>query len=125
MFIYTGDSAGKQDDNVIWSPGEVADAVDDDIDDGRPPPAYEFTYKQAVQTTDVYLGLDPMGKDPTSTSCEDLVLTVTLPEASSVQDVDVDLKPTWVIVRTGVQCASYIYLRAATSTTVKGECLSR
>ena len=46
-----------------------------------------------------------MGKDPTSTSCEDLILQVTLPEATSVADVDVDLKPTRIIVRTGVQCA--------------------
>jgi dynein assembly factor 6, axonemal len=75
------------------------------VDDDRPSPEYEFAYKQAVQTTDAFLGMDPLGKDPTSTSCEDLLLHVTLPEAASAADVDVDLKPTWVVVRTHAQCA--------------------
>jgi dynein assembly factor 6, axonemal len=94
--------AGGGDPNAIWAPDELQDAIEDDLEDGRPAPKYDFVYKQAVQTTDTFLGMDPMGKDPTSTSCEDLVLNVTLPEASSAADVDVDLKPTWIIVRTGV-----------------------
>lgn len=84
---------------------EVANVMPDDVNDGRITPEYDFVYKQAVETTDTYLGMDPMGKDPTSTSCEDVVLCITLPEADSAADIDVDLKPTWIIVRTATQCA--------------------
>lgn len=97
---------GRKDPNEIWASDELQEDGQDDVDDGRRAPEYEFAYKQAVQTTDAFLGMDPMGKDPTSTSCEDLVLHVTLPEASSAAEVDVDLKPTRVTVRTNVQCAS-------------------
>lgn len=43
---------------------------------------YEFRYKQAVESTDMFLGMS--GKDESSTSCEDLVVRITLPEVSSI-----------------------------------------
>ena len=45
-------------------------------------PRYEFMYKQAVQSTDVFLGMS--GKDESSTSCEDMVLKISLPEVAAI-----------------------------------------
>jgi hypothetical protein len=46
---------------------------------------YTFLYKQAVGTADAYLGMS--GKDPSSTCCEDLVVRIALPKASSAAGV--------------------------------------
>lgn len=97
--------AGRADDNEIWAADDVVDAVEDDLDDGRPTPEFAFVYKQAVQTTDAFLGMDPMGKDPTSTSCEDLLLHVQLPGVSSVADIDLDLRGEAVTLSTRALCA--------------------
>lgn len=43
------------------------------------PCSYEFLYKQAVDTADNFLGMS--SKDPSSTSCEDLVVRIQLPGA--------------------------------------------
>lgn len=93
-----------EDPNAIWAADEVCDVLAYDADDGRKVPEYSFYYKQAVQTGDVYLGLDPMGKDPTSNSCEDLVLTVELPDATSASDIDVDLASSSITLLTSKQC---------------------
>ena len=97
--------ANGRDDNAIWTPDEVPNTVEDALEDDRPPPDYEFVYKQAVETTDTFLGMDPMGKDPTTTSCEDLVMRMHLPEAQSAAGIDLDLNPTWISIATPVQCA--------------------
>lgn len=41
----------------------------------------EFKYKQAVTTADNFLGMS--GKDPSTSSCEELVIAVQLPKAKS------------------------------------------
>jgi hypothetical protein len=105
LLLTDAPDAALPDPNDIWQPDEVIDAVEVETHDDLPVPEHSFTYKQAVGTTDTYLGLDPMGKDPTSTSCEDLVLQVKLPEATSAGDINVDLKSDWVIVRTTEQYA--------------------
>lgn len=76
--------------NEIWTEEEVDDGVEDDCDDGRTPPQYEFIYKQAVETTDAFLGMS--GKDASSACCEDLVLKVKLPDVEKATEIDVDLK---------------------------------
>ncbi len=109
-----------KDPKEIWDEDELMDAVEDDVDDGREVPVYEFLYKQAVQSTDVFLGMS--GKDESSTSCEDMVLRIELPGVSSasgarelssascltrlrmmmttlppiVSELDLDVKPTYV-----------------------------
>ncbi len=63
---------------------EAADAAEEaafDREDGRVVPAHEFLYKQAVGTSDAFLGLS--GKDPSSACCEELVVRIRLPEARS------------------------------------------
>jgi hypothetical protein len=49
---------------------------------------YEFMYKQAVESTDVFLGIG--GKDESSQSCEDLVVKVLLPEVTAISGEQCD-----------------------------------
>eukprot|EP00878_Enallax_costatus_P044787 GHUV01053533.1.p2 GENE.GHUV01053533.1~~GHUV01053533.1.p2 ORF type:complete len:138 (+),score=47.99 GHUV01053533.1:216-629(+) len=78
------------DKNDIWTVEEAECAgVDEDVDDGREVPGYEFKYKQAVTTADNFLGIS--GKDPGSHSCEELVVAVQLPDAASTADMELDV----------------------------------
>mmetsp|Transcript_14704 Transcript_14704/g.41387 ORF Transcript_14704/g.41387 Transcript_14704/m.41387 type:complete len:181 (+) Transcript_14704:107-649(+) len=88
------DAKPIKDPKEIWDPEEVEETVEDDIDDGRICPTYEFYYKQAVETQDAFLGMGD--KDPSSTQCEDIVLRIELPGTSSVKDLDLDVKPTYI-----------------------------
>ena len=97
--------AGRQHANEIWTSEELDAAEQADTNDHRPEPEFAFSYKQAVDTSDTFLGMDPMGKDPTTTSCEELVLTVNLPEVASADSIDLDLKPERVTVQTASRCA--------------------
>lgn len=45
------------------------------------PRRYEFLYKQAVGTSDNFLGISYVHKDASSASCEDLVVRIDLPGA--------------------------------------------
>ncbi|GBF98514.1 hypothetical protein Rsub_11505 [Raphidocelis subcapitata] len=69
---------------------EEAEAFD--RDDGREVPSAEFVYKQAVCTSDAFLGLS--GKDPSSACCEELVVRIHLPAAKSAAELDLDVRPT-------------------------------
>jgi len=90
-------SAGA-DTKAIWEDHEILDHVEaDDYDDGRECPPYDFLYKQAVATEDVYLGLS--GKDPSSTDCEDLVLKVELRGTQSMAELELDVEDTYVKIR--------------------------
>eukprot|EP00899_Mesostigma_viride_P014880 jgi/Mesvir1/23393/Mv21088-RA.1 len=86
----------------IWDADEVVDAFAaaelSRADDGRPEPQYEFIYRQAVGTEDAYLGMGM--KDPSSTSCETLVLKVDLPGAKSLKEIDLDVHKNHVHVST-------------------------
>ncbi|PNW80932.1 hypothetical protein CHLRE_07g335800v5 [Chlamydomonas reinhardtii] len=88
----------RHDPKEIWREDELLDpaaaAVDDDYDDGREVPNYEFLYKQAVDTADNFLGMS--GKDGSSTSCEDLVVRVELPGAAGAAELDLDVKDTYL-----------------------------
>ena len=83
-----------KDPKAIWDDDEVTDAADDDIDDGRQVPVYEFMYKQSVESTDMFLGMS--GKNESSTSCEDMVLRIELPGISGASELDLDVKPAYV-----------------------------
>jgi hypothetical protein len=63
---------------------------DDDVDDGRERPKYEFLYRQAVGTEDAYLGSND--KDPSSTCCEGMILRVEMPGTPSMADIDLDVQ---------------------------------
>lgn len=49
-------------------------------------------YKQAVETTDAFLGMS--GKDPSSTCCEELLVAVQMPDVASAAEMDLDVRPT-------------------------------
>ena len=64
--------------NEIWSD---KDFIEDNLkEDGRPKPKYEILYKQNVTTEDIYLGLSE--KDPSSNSCDQLIMKVYLPNTN-------------------------------------------
>lgn len=98
-------AAGGENENEIWGDQDATDMAGDPWDE-RVVPEYSFIYRQAVQTTDTYLGMDPIGKDPTSTSCEDLILEVHLPEVTRAADTDVDLQEQTIMLQTSVQCVA-------------------
>lgn len=85
---------GRKDPKEIWTEEELVDVVEDDFDDGRAVPSYEFLYKQSVETTDNFLGMS--GKDASSASCEELVVRIELPEAASAAEIDLDVKDTYL-----------------------------
>jgi len=81
-----------KDPKAIWDVDELEENIDidDDVDDGRERPKYEFLYRQAVGTEDAYLGSND--KDPSSTCCEGMILRVELPGTPSMADIDLDVQ---------------------------------
>jgi len=90
--------APRRDPKAIWDDDEVPEVVVDEVDDGRERPAHEFYVKQAVGTQDVFLGLSL--KDPSSMSCETLVVEVSLPGTASAQEIDLDVQENYLRVAT-------------------------
>ncbi|KAL6758325.1 pre-RNA processing PIH1/Nop17-domain-containing protein [Haematococcus lacustris] len=84
----------RKDPKAIWDLSEVGDLVEDDVDDGRAVPEYEFMYKQAVGSADVYLGMS--GKDESSGSCEDLVMKISLPTVNTMAELDLEVKSNYI-----------------------------
>ncbi|WIA13495.1 hypothetical protein OEZ85_007071 [Tetradesmus obliquus] len=79
--------------NDIWTAEEAScSGYDDDADDGREVPEFELRYKQAVTTSDNFLGMS--GKDPSSSCCEELLVVLQLPHASSAAELDLDVTAT-------------------------------
>ncbi|XP_055008080.1 protein PIH1D3 [Boleophthalmus pectinirostris] len=82
----------------IWSEEEVSEGSQfDDLNDQRPQPDYEVIMKQSVGTEDVFLGLSE--KDPSSMSCEALLVKIKLPD-TKLADVVLDVKETFLDLRT-------------------------
>uniref|UniRef100_A0A8C6UK41 PIH1 domain containing 3 n=1 Tax=Neogobius melanostomus TaxID=47308 RepID=A0A8C6UK41_9GOBI len=82
----------------IWTEEEVAEGSQfDDLDDARPQPEFEVIMKQSVGTEDIFLGLN--GKDPSSMSCEALLVKVKLPD-TKLADVVLDVRETFLDLRT-------------------------
>ena len=72
--------SGKQTDSKlqavtkdIWRDDEVAVNQHYEYDDPRPQPEYDVIFKQSVGTEDVFLGMGT--KNPTTASCENLVVS--------------------------------------------------
>mmetsp|Transcript_14062 Transcript_14062/g.17049 ORF Transcript_14062/g.17049 Transcript_14062/m.17049 type:complete len:191 (+) Transcript_14062:105-677(+) len=78
-----------KDPKAIWDEDEVLNSVEDDYDDGRPVPKYEWLHRQAVGTEDAYLGMSD--KDPSSTQCEEIVLRVFLPGTEKMSEITLDV----------------------------------
>lgn len=61
------------------------------VNDGRPAPRYETSYKQSIGTQDTFLGLGD--KTPLTSDCTHLVVKIHFPGAT-VKDINVDIKNT-------------------------------
>ena len=85
------------DEADIWDDDEV-DACAVAAYDSRERPEYTFLYKQKIGANDVYLGLD-YEKDPSSASCEELLLRVDMPKDASAQETHLDVKADSVDLR--------------------------
>ena len=83
---------------------QEATLLDDGIEgDSRKKPEYVLKYKQAISANDAFLGMS--GRDPSSMSCEELVITVQLPN-TKFKDVKLDVTRKELLVQTPTQCAS-------------------
>lgn len=81
-------SVGKAND--IWSVDEVPSEESlMAVNDGRPAPRYEMSYKQSIGTEDSFLGLGD--KTPLTQDCSHLVVKIHFP-GSTLKEVDVDVK---------------------------------
>lgn len=82
----------------IWSEEEIPEGGQgDDELDPRPAPEYEMIFKQAVTSEDMYLQMS--GRNPSSSSCEDLVIKIKLPD-TEYSDVNLDVTDTFLDCRT-------------------------
>lgn len=70
---------------------EQQQADDEELLDSRKQPEYNITYKQAVTTEDIYL---QMGlKTPATSSCEEMILDIQLPEETvGIDQMDLDVE---------------------------------
>ncbi|KAL0055722.1 hypothetical protein WJX82_003745 [Trebouxia sp. C0006] len=81
----------------IWEDDEILHQVTaGNSEDTRETPSFEFLYKQAVTSTEAFLGI--MDKDASSACCEDLDLRIDLPNANSLSELDLDLQPTKILL---------------------------
>ena len=83
----------------IWDADEVPVNGYGADNDPRKRPEYEILYKQAVTAEDMFIGLS--GRDPSSGSCEDLVVRITLPGTTGKQ-IELDVLPQFLDLRTPV-----------------------
>ncbi|XP_056266611.1 protein PIH1D3 isoform X1 [Pseudoliparis swirei] len=88
----------KKNDKDIWSQEEVAEGSQhDDLADPRPQPEYDVLLKQSVGTEDLFLGLSR--KDPSSMSCEAMLVRIKLPDTEAA-DVVLDVSERFLDLRT-------------------------
>ncbi|TRY69727.1 hypothetical protein DNTS_035409 [Danionella cerebrum] len=88
----------KKKSKNIWEDEEVTEGAHfDDLNDPRPQPEYDVVLKQSVGTEDLFLGLS--GKDPSSMSCDSMLIRVKLPDTKT-SDVVLDVKETFLSLRT-------------------------
>ncbi len=74
---------------LIWTDEEIIDEYSFvDMNDDRPAPRYEFSYKQSVGTEDTFLGLGD--KSPLTSDCTHLVIKIHFPN-STMKDLDLDV----------------------------------
>lgn len=88
--------AKKEESKDIWGAEEVDNAPSTDVHDPRPHPEYETLFRQAVTPEDMYLGMG--GRDPSSFSCEEMLVRIHLPE-TALADIQLDVTDTLLDLR--------------------------
>ncbi|XP_003976563.1 dynein axonemal assembly factor 6 isoform X2 [Takifugu rubripes] len=87
-----------KDSKDIWSEEEVAEGPQyEEHHDSRAQPEYEIVLKQTLGTEDLFLGLS--GKDPSSMSCEALLVKIKLPDTKAAE-VFLEVKDKFLDLRT-------------------------
>ncbi|XP_068718185.1 dynein axonemal assembly factor 6-like [Montipora capricornis] len=82
----------------IWTEEEVPEGkFTEDEFDPRPAPEYEMVFKQAITSEDMYLQMS--GRNPSTASCEDLVIKIKLPD-TEYSEVNLDVTDTFLDCRT-------------------------
>ncbi|XP_002731743.1 dynein axonemal assembly factor 6-like [Saccoglossus kowalevskii] len=90
-------SDAKKDSKDIWDVDEVEEGAEfEDLDDPRPQPEYDIVYKQAITTEDMFLQMG--NKNPTTSSCEDMVVKINLPNTKK-SDVDLNVTDKFLDIR--------------------------
>lgn len=79
----------KKNEKDIWDVDELPTQESAAfVQDERPTPRYEISYKQIVGTEDVFLGMSD--KSPSSSDCTHLVIKIHFPK-SSMKELDLDV----------------------------------
>ena len=92
----------KQASRDIWDEAEVEDMEDNHYDqDPRQSPEYEISYCQRVSSEDMFLGMS--GRTPSFSHTDDLQVTVNLPLASSIKEINLNVTSTLLEVATSTQ----------------------
>ena len=80
----------KKKANNIWSGDNLVEQDDlRDLNDKRPSPHYEISYKQSIGTEDSLLGMS--GITPSSADCSHIIIKIYFPNCK-LKDLDVDVK---------------------------------
>ncbi|WAQ98438.1 DAAF6-like protein [Mya arenaria] len=88
----------KKNTKDIWDAEEVQEGAEfESMYDPRPQPDYDIVYKQAVTSEDMFLQMG--NKTPATSSCEDMVVKVKLPD-TKIADVALDVKTKFLDCRT-------------------------
>ena len=73
--------------NDIWTEKDFQEEKFQE--DDRPKPEFEILYRQKIGTEDIYLGLSD--KDPSSNSCDQLLMKVKLPH-TNLKEIGIEVK---------------------------------
>eukprot|EP01060_Flectonema_neradi_P029397 TRINITY_DN405_c6_g1_i1.p1 TRINITY_DN405_c6_g1~~TRINITY_DN405_c6_g1_i1.p1 ORF type:complete len:215 (+),score=44.95 TRINITY_DN405_c6_g1_i1:52-696(+) len=83
------------DEKDIWDADEIVDLA---VLEKRERPEHEILFKQQVGSNDVFLGLD-YEKDPSSSSCEEMVIRIELPKENLAKDIKLDVEANSIDLR--------------------------
>lgn len=67
-------------------------------DDPRAQPDYEIVYKQKLGAEDIFLQMG--NRNPSSSSCEDMIVKISLPGVSKVSEIDINVYDKFLDLRT-------------------------
>ena len=83
----------------IWDENEVEEGAEYDTnDDPRMQPEYEIIYKQSLTSEEVFLQMG--NKNPSSTSCEDMIVKIQLTGVAKINDIEINVYDKYLDCRT-------------------------
>ncbi len=80
----------KKKSKNIWDENEVEEGAEFDTqDDPRMQPEYEILYKQKLTSEDIFLQMG--NKNPSSSSCQDMIVKIQLPGVNKIADIEINV----------------------------------